>query len=87
MYAHRVEAAAKAVRYTVVPNTGEGVATQLPELFEDGVGLKTAWGFEGVGFGGRDEARFGGQALVVDLGQSLGHHEQDEVRQSEQLGG
>ena len=43
--------------------------------------------FEGVGFGCGDEVRPGGQALVVDLRRSCGHHERDGVRHSEKFGG
>ena len=41
------------------------MVTQLLKLFADRVGLKASWLFERVGFGGSDEGRFGGQALVV----------------------
>jgi hypothetical protein len=67
--------------------TIEGVATQLPKLFEDRVGLGASGLFEGVGFGGGGEARPGGQALVVDLRQSRGHHERDGVRHGKKFGG
>ena len=54
----------------MVPNTREGVVTQLPKLFEDRVCLGATRLFEGVGLGSNDEAWLGGQALVVDFRQS-----------------
>ena len=71
----------------MVPSAGEGVVIQLPKLFGDRVGLGASWIFEGAGFGGSDEGWFGGQALVVNLRQNLGHHERDGVRHSETFGG
>ena len=73
----------------MVPNSSKKVVAQLPKLFKDRVSLGASWIFEGAGLGGSDEGWFGGQALVVDLRQSLGHHERgwrDGVRQSETFG-
>jgi hypothetical protein len=58
------------------------VVTQFPELFENRVGLGASWILEGAGFGCSDEGRFGGQALVVGLRQTLGHYKRDGVRHS-----
>ena len=55
-------------------------ATQLIKLFEDKVGLEATGLFEGVGVGSSDDAWLVGQALVVDLGQSLGNHGRGGVR-------
>ena len=69
----------------MVPNSSEGVVTQLPKLFEDRVGLRASGLFVGVGVGSSNEARLGGQALVVDLRYSLSHDERYGVRHIEEF--